>query len=185
MRLIRWCGVAMLCAAGVAMAAPRVVHAAATEQCTRDTTTWTGSATLDGSTTSFATGTLIAPPALGETLRAVGASANGIDTSGIAHPVEVRVGGVPIAAGAVLPGGLITLAWAAPPSVVVQGVAVVTDRCVLVDAGAQTPTRPSASTPTHVAAQLPATGPTDTLLVVAACAAVALGGAFVLVARRR
>jgi LPXTG-motif cell wall-anchored protein len=169
----------MLCAVGVAMAAPRVVHAAATEQCTRDTTTWTGSATLDGSTTSFATGTLIAPPALGETLRAVGASANGIDSDGLAHPIDVKVGGTSVAAGVVLPGGPISLAWAAPPSLVVQGVAVVTDRCVLVDAGVQ----PSAPAP--VVTRLPDTGPTDTLLVVAACAAVALGGAFVLVARRR
>lgn len=89
------------------------------------------------------------------------------------------MGSVPVAAGAVLPGGLITLAWAGPPSVVVQGVAVVTDRCVLVDAGAQPPT------PTLVATRLPATGPTDTLLVVVACAAVVLGSAFVLVTRRR
>ena len=171
----------MLCAAvaaSVAMPATRVVHAAAAEQCTRDTTTWTGSATLDGSTTAFDTGTLIAPPALGETLRAVGASANGIDASGIAHPVDVKVGGMSVAAGVVLPGGPITLAWAAPPAVLVQGVAVVTDRCVLVDAGAQ----PAA--PAHVVTRLPDTGHSDGLLVVAACAAVALGGAFVLVARR-
>ena len=108
------------------------------EQCERQTTMWTGSVTVSSATGSSDIGLAVEAPRLGETLRVVGVSADGIDTAGFAHQVDVAVGATPAVAGATVTGGPVSIAYNAAPAVTVTGLSLVVDRCVTVGAAAGT-----------------------------------------------
>jgi hypothetical protein len=138
--------VALALPTGAAVGA--TVHASPAQTCVPEHWTWTGSASLDGSTVVFDTAVAV-PVVAGTQLFVSGVSADGLAADGRARALTVTIGGVIAVSGQTVPGGpLMVLGDGAPAEV--RSAIVMIDRCAQVQV--------AAPKPGGAAAMLPHTG---------------------------
>lgn len=167
-------------------AAPAVVGAAdgpvrSAEVCTSEEHRWSGSLDLAGRGAT-ATTEMAVPVVEGTWLRVAGLSADGLDASGVVHPVAVIVGTAPAAVGAAIDAGIVGVRAIDDVAVTVSGVTVVVDRCrEVASAGANEVNEATGEVPSD----LPASGGRVGMLTAVGALALGAGLGMRAIARRR